>query len=67
MYGAAVGTLRVRTGEGATVWSKSGNVGSSSWFSASTTVSSGSFLFEAEHHASGSPTYQGDIAVDDVT
>ena len=61
MHGSSIGTLRLKDGVDAVVWSKSGAQGES-WQNASAIVSTRSFTFQAERGGS----YRGDIAIDDV-
>ena len=61
MYGSAIGTLEVRDGDGAVVWSRGGEAGDS-WQQASVLVHSPGVAFQVIRGSS----WSGDISVDDV-
>ena len=65
MYGATIGTLRLKDAEGTVRWSLSGNQGSSpEWTEASEIyMHTAAFTFEGERGTS----WDGDIAIDDVS
>ena len=63
MYGATMGTLRVKSTSGSIIWSKTGNAGTASWGSKSVMVPTAGFKIEGVRGSD----FTGDMAVDTLS